>query len=269
MASTILKFGKTFFNSSQSVWSIRRQVLSLPLSGIPSEVFVSPNTPITTSTITVPLRGDSTIPSGGFYDNIKVVVFKGFEEDFINTGNSKTNWLQGNDYSANGQTGMNFLCKESDSSLGSAGFQYGVIDDLIIQPLAYFSGTAFIDARTDTNITFRNPIFTDDGQKLENWLPSTTDEEDYENKLFVGIYHDSSEVTWTDSNGSSCDLNWARPNSSSETYQYAVLTLDYGSRGVKYYINNEWKDCEVHYYDGSNWKQCEVNYYDNGWKSIG
>ena len=257
MASTTIQFGKANFNGSSTVWSIRRQILTLPVSKVPSEVFVSPNMASISSTISIPLRGSSTIPASGVYDNLKVVIFKGFNENSFGTGDSRSNWMYGNNYSnaTSGQTGMNFLCKESTSGMEEYGFQYGLIDNYILNPLAYFSGSATLPVADDKIVTFSNPIFTQVGKKLENWLPSMSSNTDFENKLCVGIYHDSPDVTWTDSNGGSTDLLWAYPSLTKE--QYATLTLNYGTSAVKQYNGSEWIDCEFLQYDGANWTLCE------------
>ena len=271
MASTTIQFGKAYFNSSSTIWSVRRQILSLPISKVPTEIFTSPNLASVSSTITIPLRGDSTIPASGIYDNLKVIVFKGFNENFIDSNDSNLSWSYGYNYSndTSGQTGMNFLYKESSSGMSSAGFQHGSIENLVLQPLVYFSGSAILEPQESKVITFSNPTFTDLGKKLENWWSTpAASETDFENKLYVGIYHDSSNITWTDSNNNPVDLLWTYP--SLTTDQYATLTLNYGTSIIRYYTNNTWQDCEVYYRDNSEWKLCELQYYDgSGWKPIG
>ena len=270
MAGTTIQFGKANFNGSSTVWSVRRQILSLPVSRVPAEIFVAPNIVSASSTITIPLRGGSTIPASGVYDNLKVVIFKGFNDDYIGSGNSRSNWMYGNNYtnSTSGQTGMNFICKESTSGMEEYGFQYGLIDNYVLTPLAYFSGSATLQAATDGLVTFSNPVFTSAGKKLENWLPSMVSNTDFENKLCVAVYHDSADVTWTDSSGGQTDLLWAYP--SLKTEQYATLTLNYGTGAIKYHNGSEWVDCEALYYDGTTWRQCEVNYHDgSSWHTIG
>lgn len=271
MASTTIQFGKAYFNSSSSVWSIRRQILSLPKSKVPTEIFTSPNLASSSSTIAIPLRGDSTIPSSGVYDNLKVVVFKGFNESFINSSDDNLKWSYGNNYSdsTSGQSGMNFLYKKNSSSLSSAGFQYGVVEDLVLHPLIYFSGSATLNPQENKVVTFSNPTFTEMGKKLENWWSTpASSENDFANKLYVGIYHDAAGVTWTNSSGTACDLLWTYPSLTTE--QYATLTLNYGANIIKYYTGTSWQDCEVYYYNDSNWQPCEIQYYnDTGWHSIG
>lgn len=274
MASTTIQFGKANFNQNSSgdtiVWSIQRQVLSLPKAKVPAAIFAAPNIASVSSTITVPLRGGSTIPASGVYDNIKVVIFKGFNNKFINTDNTSTNWFPGKNFAndTTGQTGMNFMCKQTSSSMATAGFRYGLIDTLALTPLAYFSGSATLEAQKSAVVTFSNPTFTEAGKRLENWLPSLTDDDNYTNKLYVGLYHDSEDITWRDSNGVSCDLLWAWP--SLTTDQYATLTLNYGAGIVRYYTDSGWVDCEVYYWDNGVWKQCETQYCNGlGWNTIG
>ena len=280
MASTTIQFGKANFNKNSNgdtiVWSIQRQVLSLPIARVPSEILVSPNIASASSTIAVPLRGNSTIPASGVYDNLKVIVFKGFKSDYIGTDQTDVNkrWFYRNDSDNDYQTNMSFLCKTNDSDLDVAGFRYGLIDNTMIDdpmaltPLAYFSGSATLAPQENKVITFSNPTFTEAGKKLENWLPSTTSNSDYENKLYVGVYHDSADITWVDSNGVSCDLLWTYPSTTTE--QYATLTLNYGAGIIRYHTGSGWIDCEVYHHNGSAWNQCEVNYYDGtSWKTIG
>jgi hypothetical protein len=270
MASTTIQFGKAHFNGSSTVWSIRRQILTLPVSRVPSEIFASPNIASVSSTITIPLRGGSTIPASGVYDNLKVVIFKGFNDDYIGSDNSRSNWMYGNNYSntTSGQTGMNFICKESTSGMTEYGFQYGLIDNYVLTPLAYFSGSATLNKSTDGLITFTNPVFTDAGKRLENWMPSTVSNTDFKNKLCVAVYHDSEDITWTDSDGGQTDLLWAYP--SLKTEQYATLTLNYGAGVIRYHNGSEWIECEVYRNNGTSWDRCEVNYHDgNSWKAIG
>lgn len=274
VSSTTIQFGKANFNENSSgdtiVWSIQRQVLSLPKARVPAEIFAAPNIASVSSTITIPLRGDSIIPASGVYDNVKVVIFKGFNNNFISTGNANTNWFPGKNSSNDktGQTGMNFMCKENSSSLTTAGFRYGLIDTLALTPLAYFSGSATLETQKSKVVTFSNPTFTEAGKRLENWLPSLTDDDNYTNKLYVGVYHDSADITWRDSDGASCDLLWAWP--SLTTDQYVTLTLNYGAGIIRYYTGSEWVDCEAYYYDDTAWKQCEIKYRDSSeWKTIG
>ena len=261
MATTTLTFGPGYKNSSNSIWNIRRQVLTIKPNTDTSSVFKTPNRPISSLTsITVPFRSGGYIPTSKVYDNLKVVIFKGFNDSFIDSGNLSNNWFV--------FTGdHNGLAKESSDNLNSSGFVYNTVDTLMTTPLAYFSGSLTVTSSgEDVSLTFTNPTFTDEGKSLANWYVSTSDDNYAKNRLYVGVYHDST-TNWTDENGKEATLNWTYPTLDSGS----ILTLGYSAGAtVKYHNGTEWKDCEVYYHNGSEWKQCEVNYHDgDAWKIIG
>lgn len=258
MATTTLTFGPGYNNGRGTIWSIRRQVVTLPLNTDTSSFFKTPNRPISSSTsITLPLRSGQYIPSNKTYNNLKVVIFKGFNNSYIDNGTSKTNWFVFNDVHYG-------LAKETSDE--EYWFDKIHANTLMTTPLAYFSGSVTVNTSAeDVTATFTNPTFTEAGKSLANWYVSTTDDNYARNRLYVGIYHDSDTV-WTDASGNEATLNWTYPTLDNGT----TLTLGYGESGtVRYYTGTEWKTCEVYYHNGSNWIPCEVNYYDNGWKPIG
>lgn len=261
MATTTLTFGPGYQNSSNTIWSIKRQVLTIKLNTDTSSFFVSPNRPISSQTsITLPFRSGEYIPASKTYDNLKVVIFKGFNNNYINITTADSNWFP--------FTGdRNGLAKENRSNIDGAGFQYSMVNTLMTTPLAYFSGSVTVtQAAQDLTVTFSNPTFTEAGKSLANWYVSTSDDDYAQNRLYVGVYHDSA-TDWTDASGNEATLNWTYPTLDGGT----TLTLGYGATGiVRYHNGNTWQECEVYYHDGSGWKPCEVQYHDgSGWKSIG
>lgn len=271
MASTTMSFGKLYRNSSRSVWSIRRQLATIPYSNSPNDVFVRGNY-LSSATITVPLRGASITPTDSIYTDLTVIIFKGFPASYMTTTTENSNWFYANDYTNNNQTGINCVCKSNGNDVLTSGFNYNTLETFALTPLLYFHGNPVINAATDTLVTFSNPEITAEGKRMENWLQSSS-ATDWGNRLFVGVYHNSTAVTWTNGSTTGIDLNWVFPYLPSDTStmtQYIDLTLNYGSGIVKYHNGSEWVDCEALYYDGSEWKQCEAKYYDGSeWKVLG
>lgn len=261
MATTTLTFGPGYKNSANNIWSIRRQVLTIKPNTDTSSIFTSPNRPISSLTsITLPFRSGEYIPASKIYDNIKVIIFKGFNDSYIDTETSNANWFV--------FTGdHNGLAKESSSNITGAGFIYNNINTLATTPLAYFSGNVTVTSSAqDLTATFSNPTFTDAGKSLANWYVSTSDDDYAKNRLYVGVYHDST-TNWTDASGNEATLNWTYPTSDTGS----ILTLGYSAGAiVKYYNGSSWQDCEVCYYNGSSWQPCEIQYYDgSAWQIIG
>ena len=88
MATTTFTFGPGYKNSDGNIWSIKRQVLTLPKAAAASSIFASPNVAASSlMSIALKFRSGENIPANGVYDNIKVVIFKGFNNSYINNGN--------------------------------------------------------------------------------------------------------------------------------------------------------------------------------------
>lgn len=259
MATTTLTFGKGYDNGRKTIWSWRRQVLTLPLNTDTSGIFKAPNRPISSLTsIKIPVKSGEIIPANKIYDNIKVVIFKGFNASYIGTSNAY-NWF---DFYSNSRYG---LAKHTNDDEGW--FNKANVNTFMTTPLAYFSGSITVTgAATESIATFTNPTFTDAGKSLANWYVSTTDDNKAQNRLYVGFYHDS-DTNWTNAGGKEATINWISPANDPGT----ELTLGYSAGAtVKYYDGSTWKDCEVYYHTGSGWQQCEVQYHDgSNWKIIG
>lgn len=285
-----LNFGKLNYNADRSVWSVRRQLPTLYVTSslktdffnniTEGQVVDSKNT-----SILVPLRSGSTLPVNGTYDNVTVVIFKTFNENFLNITPTENNWFEMRNYTnpTSGQTGINAVCKEKSDNVDGAGFHYFTVNGLcntsgdIIQNgtplvsniLAYFNtDLTFTTTGEDKEFTLTNPILTDYGRKLINWVPNLESNSDYTNKLMIGVYHNlqnkditETEVSerlvgWDTPSGGTIDLLWKYPAKSSSNNQYVQLNLSYGKGTVSYYIDSTWTKCLVNYYDGQKFVPC-------------
>ena len=267
MATTTFNFGRGYRNSSDQIWAPTRQILTLPKGTGASSVFAAPNRPVSSATsITIPFRMGETRPPSGVYDNVRVIIFKGFNNSYFTTGDGNLSWFNFLLGDRNG------ACKSNSSDPEGTYFKYSNISKLVTTPLAYFDANIPVQATQDFFYTFTNPTFTDAGRNLANWYVSSSDDNDASKRLYVGFYRnvDSEKGNWDND----ATLNWSAPWEGRTDYVwdvYTTLTLGYGAGGtVKYFDGSQWKDCETYYYDGSNWKACEAYYHDgSNWKTIG
>ena len=266
MATATFNFGKGYKNSNSDIWSIKRQVVALPMGAAASTVFASPNRPLSSTTITIPLRTGSVIPANKIFDKVRVIIFKGFNEDYINASDSAKKWT---DFYGSERNG---IIKNSSSNTAHY-FSYSSVGTMALTPLAYFQADIAVNTTAeDFTYTFTNPTFTDAGKSLANWHVTTSQDDQVKNRLYVGIYRNDA-ANWM--NGTSeATLNWSAPWGDRAGFQFDLTTdlnLVYSAGAtVRYHNGTEWKECEVYYHTGSEWKQCEVNYHDgSAWKTIG
>lgn len=254
-----INFGPGYKNNDNDVWSVRRQVLTTKeLHNYSNILNDNNNFSLSSSTkISVPLRGTE-ISSPYTYENIKVLIFKGFNNSLIET-NDTDRWFS----SWSDTYGYGLLKFSDDSEFYFDKINIEKSDNpLGITPLAYFSGSNYTVTASGENfeLEFTNPYFTEEGKKLSTWYVSSSQDDYPHNRIYVGVYLDK------DYQEDSKDLNWYFPT----FLKTAVLQLVYSNSTIKYKTENEWKDCEIFYYNNGTWQPCSVQYYlNNTWKNLG